>query len=542
MTHTTIPRLITRGAEVYGSLTAVSDGAVQLSYAELADASLTVARALAAHGVRPGDRVAIWAPNSHHWVRAAHGVYTAGATVVPVNTRYRAMEARELLARTQAKAIVVDSGFLNYDYLGALFDVAGDDEVGRAARAGLTVVVDVAAEARTRPGDPDRPPVRTWDDFVADAAQVDPATARAVAEAVGPADLSDIIFTSGTTGRAKGVTVQHGPCVELYQDYGRLWGLRAGERYLVTLPMFHAGGIKAGILTCLLHGLTVVPMAVFDPTAMLEVIQRERIAVLNVPPTIIYGLLDHPERSRYDISSLRTAATGAAVVPVAMVERAQTELPFEHFITAYGMTECYGTATMCRIGDPKEAIANTNGRPLPGVELKVVDPAGRDLPAGEPGEVLIRGVNVMTGYWDTPEQTAEAIRDGWLHSGDIGTLDPAGNLKITDRLKDLYIVGGFNVSPAEVEQLLARHPAVGEVAVIGVPDDRLGEVGRAYVIARRDVAATEDEIIAWCRERIANFKVPRSVVFVDRLPRTPNGKVLKGELRAAVGAGPVAPA
>ncbi len=295
--------------------------------------------------------------------------------------------------------------------------------------------------------------------------------------------------------------------------------------------MFHAGGANAGILTCFLHGLTDVPMAVFDVVEMMKTIERERITVLNGPPTVIFSLLDRPDREKYDLSSLRTMATGAASVPVAMVERVQKELPFEYFIPAYGLTECYGTATMCRPDDPPEIVASTNGRPLPGISLRVVDHDGKDVPTGEQGEVIIQAESITPGYWDQPDQTADAIRDGWLHTGDIGSLDERGNLKITDRLKDMFLVGGFNVSPAEIEQTLVRHPDIAEVSVVGVPDERLGEVARAYVIRRPGSDVAEDEIIAWCRERIANFKVPRSIVFVDSLPRTASGKVLKYELR-----------
>jgi acyl-CoA synthetase (AMP-forming)/AMP-acid ligase II len=244
---------------------------------------------------------------------------------------------------------------------------------------------------------------------------------------------------------------------------------------------------------------------------------------MNGSPTIYTSIIDHPQRDAYDLSSLRVAATGAAVVPARLVERARTELPFENFITAYGLTECSGTATMCRQGDPDEVVSTTNGRALPGVEVTVV----------ESGEVWVRGPNVTPGYWQDEAATAEAIdEDGWLHTGDIGVLTDEGNLKITDRLKDIFIVGGFNVSPAEVEQTLARHPHVSEVSVIGVPDERLGEVARAYVIPKPGTTPDADEVIAWSRERLANFKVPRSVVVVDSLPRNASGKVLKRELRS----------
>jgi acyl-CoA synthetase (AMP-forming)/AMP-acid ligase II len=504
-----------------------------MTYAELGRAVLDAARAFAASGVRPHDRVALWAPNSHRWVVAALGIVSAGATIVPINTRYRGPEAREFLARTQARLLVVEHGFLDYDHVGAL-----SGRVAEEAGFGpvdLDLIVDLAPAPQSVADAP--APVEAWGRFLARADEVNEAAARATIEAVTPDDLSEIIFTSGTTGRAKGVTLAHGAAIDLYREYGRIWGVRPGDRYLISLPFFHTGGIKAGILTCLLFGVTMVPMPVYDPAVAMAMIQRERISVMNGSPTIYTSILDHPDRDDYDLSTLRVAATGAAIVPQRLVERARTELPFQNFITAYGLTECCGTATMCRSTDPTEVVAATNGSALPGVELRVVDDNGADRPIGEPGEVLVRGGNVTRGYWHDPQATADAIdADGWLHTGDIGTLDAHGNLKITDRLKDLFIVGGFNVSPAEVEQVLARHPDVSEVAVIGIPDARLGEVAKAYVIAKPGRVPAEAEVIAWCRERLANFKVPRYVEVVGALPRNASGKVLKRDLRAQAAA------
>ena len=525
-TERTIPAMLFASAERYAGLEAVADGDVRLTYAQLRDRAVEFARGALALGIRRGDRVGLWAPNSHRWVEASLGLHLAGATVVPLNTRYRGSEAREILARVRARFVVVESGFLGYDYATAALEALEGDETGDVL-ADLTVV-DLAAER----GDPSRRVVGR-EDLRERAASVTEDRVRHVAAEVEPDDTSEIIFTSGTTGRPKGVLIPHGAALDLYATYAQVWGLRTGDRYLVVLPFFHTGGNKAGMIVSLQHGLTIVPLAVFDADEALRLIETERISIMNGSPTIYYALLESPRRESTDLSSLRRAATGAAVVPVALIERSRVDLPFERLVTAYGMTECIGTATMCRDGDGDEVIANTNGRAVPGVELRVVDREGRDLPPGESGEVLIRGANVTPGYWEDPEATAAAIdADGWLHSGDIGHLDEAGNLKITDRLKDMFIVGGFNVSPAEVEQVLARHPLVSEVAVVGVPDERLGEVPRAYVVRRRGAEGSAEEVVSWARERLANFKVPRSVEFVDDLPRNASGKVLKRELRA----------
>ncbi len=262
----------------------------------------------------------------------------------------------------------------------------------------------------------------------------------------------------------------------------------------------------------------------------MRAVQHHRITVLPGPPTIYQTLLDHPKRGEYDLSSLRFAVTGAAVVPVVLIERMQTELDIDIVLTAYGLTEANGFGTMCTADDDAVTVATTCGRPIADFELCIDDPAEDGT-----GEVLLRGPNVMLGYLDDPKATAAAIDpDGWLHTGDVGKLDAAGNLSITDRLKDMYICGGFNVYPAEVEQVLARLDGVAESAVIGVPDERLGEVGKAFVVTLPGVTLDEKTIIAYTREHLANFKTPRSVEFLDVLPRNPGGKVVKPLLRERV--------
>jgi acyl-CoA synthetase (AMP-forming)/AMP-acid ligase II len=305
--------------------------------------------------------------------------------------------------------------------------------------------------------------------------------------------------------------------------------ITSDDRYLCINPFFHNFGYKAGILACLQTGATLIPHLTFDPLHALQAIEQHRITVLPGPPTIYQTLLDHPARRDYDLTSLRFAVTGAAIVPVVLVERMQSELDIDIVLTAYGLTEANGMGTMCRADDDAVTVATTCGRPFADFELRI-DSTG---PHG--GEVLLRGPNVMLGYLDDPEATAAAIdADGWLHTGDIGAVDEAGNLRITDRLKDMYICGGFNVYPAEVEQVLSRMEGVADAAVIGVPDERLGEVGRAFVVARPGSNLDEQSVIAYTREHLANFKAPRSVRFVDVLPRNAGGKVVKPQLREMV--------
>lgn len=470
------------------------------------------AAALIALGVRAGDRVAIWSPNTWHWVVACLAIHHAGAAMVPLNTRYTAEEAADILARTAAPVLFGMGRFLGNDR------VADLDRLGSQALPALRHIVRIPINADDG----------TWDDFIARGAEpsaTDGVTHRAAA--VTPDDVSDILFTSGTTGRSKGVLCAHRQSLSASASWAANGKITSDDRYLCINPFFHNFGYKAGILACLQTGATLIPHLTFDPLRALQAIEQHRITVLPGPPTIYQTLLDHPARRDYDLSSLRFAVTGAATVPVVLVERMQSELDIDIVLTAYGLTEANGMGTMCRADDDAVTVATTCGRPFADFELRIDSST-----PGEAGEVLLRGPNVMLGYLDDPAATAAAIdADGWLHTGDIGAVDEAGNLRITDRLKDMYICGGFNVYPAEVEQVLARMEGVADAAVIGVPDERLGEVGRAFVVARPGANLDEESVIAYTREHLANFKAPRSVRFVDTLPRNPGGKVVKPQLR-----------
>ena len=310
-------------------------------------------------------------------------------------------------------------------------------------------------------------------------------------------DASDIIFTSGTTGKPKGAVLGHGASVRTYLAWSELVGLRRGDRYLVVYPFFHTAGLKSGLLACVLRGATIVPHAVFDVVPVMERVASERITMLPGPPTVFQSILNHPDFASFDLSSLRLSVTGAAIVPVDVIRRMRDELRFETVVTGYGLTETTGTVSMCRHDDAPEVIATTVGRPLPGVSVRIVDDAGQSVAPDDPGEILVRGFNVMKEYFEDPTATKEAIdEEGWLRTGDIGILGQDGNLRITDRKKDMYIVGGFNAYPAEIEGIMVGHPQVGQVAVVGVPDERLGEVGVAFVVPRPGQTVDPDELVA----------------------------------------------
>lgn len=512
-----VPGLVRDAAGRYGQREAVVDGRTRVTYADLGERVERAAAACIASGVAKGDRVAIWAPNTLDWIVSALGAVTAGAVLVPLNTRFKGAEAADVLRRSRARLLFVTGTFLGTSYVASLR--RADGELPDLEQ--IVVLADCA---------PDAPRYRAWKDFLAGGDAITSAAVRARADTVTGADPSDIVYTSGTTGRPKGAVITHAQTLRCYDLWSDIAGLREGDRYLIVNPFFHTFGYKAGVIACLTRGATMVPQSVFNVDTVLANIAAERISVLPGPPTLHQSLLDHPARDQHDLSALRLVVTGAAVVPLRLVERLRGELGVPTVLTAYGLSEASGIVTMCRRGDAPSVIATTSGRAIPGTEVRVA------APPGEPGEILVRGHNVMRAYFEDPAETSRALTpDGWLHTGDVGVLDAAGNLRITDRIKDMFIVGGFNAYPAEIEQLLGLHPDIADVAVIGVPDARLGEAGKAYAVRRPGATLTADDLIAWSRREMANYKVPRQVEFVDELPRNASGKVLKAELRARHG-------
>ncbi|HEY8216088.1 MAG TPA: FadD3 family acyl-CoA ligase [Acidimicrobiia bacterium] len=520
-----IPGLVRRAARDHGDREALvdDDGAVRLDFRRAEEIMVASTRAAINAGLEPGDRASIWAPNIHQWIGAALGILGAGGVVVPLNTRFKGDEAAYVLGKSRARLLFTVTDFLDTDYVAMLRD----------ADAGLPSLEQIVVLSGEVPSG-----TLGARDYMAAGQAVPEAEAQRRIDAIRPDDLSDLIFTSGTTGRPKGVMITHGQSVRVYDAWTDVIGLRAGDRYLIVNPFFHAFGYKAGWMSCILRGATIVPFKVFEVPKVLEMVAKEGITVLPGPPTLLQGILDFPERSSYDLSSLRLTVTGAAAVPVKLVERLRDEMTFETIITGYGLTESTGTTAMCRHDDDPETIANWSGRAIPDTELRIVDEQGHELPRGEPGEVVTRGYHVMRGYFEEPEETAKAIdAEGWLHTGDIGVMDDRGYVRITDRKKDMFIVGGFNAYPAEIESLLLGDDRIAQAAVVGIPDDRLGEVGMAFVVPRPGQSLDAEDVIAWAREHMANYKVPRGVEIVDALPLNASGKVLKYELRARAARG-----
>ncbi|MGB6058149.1 MAG: FadD3 family acyl-CoA ligase [Microthrixaceae bacterium] len=523
LVYATIPALLRSAAERHGDQEVLVDHATnpatRLTYAELRERVDQLAAALIELGIAKGDRVAIWAPNCWEWVVALLGLQSAGAVLVPLNTRYKGIEAADILRRSGSRLLFTVEGFLGNDYVSMLTDPT----VGELPNLERIVLLN---DSGTRPDG-----ISTIDELVASSSTPLGAVDERIASLSG-ADLSDLLFTSGTTGSPKGVMVSHSQTLRAFGDWGDIVGLESTDRYLVINPFFHAFGYKAGIISSLIAGATLVPVATFDLPTVIELIESEQISVIPGAPTIYQSLLNHPGFDPARATSLRLAVTGAAVVPVELVHQMRDTLGFDTVLTAYGMTEACGIATTCRREDSAETIAGTSGRAYPGVEVRVVGEDGGTLPAGEAGEVVVRGYNVMSGYFDDPKKTAETIdEDGWLHTGDVGIMDEDGYLRITDRIKDMFIVGGFNAYPAEIERLLLVHPDIAQAAVVGVPDERMGEVGYAYVVATQATTPDPAEIITWAKANMANYKVPSTVEVVTELPLNASGKVLKFELR-----------
>lgn len=518
----TIGGIVRHAARIFGAAEGLVEGDRRLSFDDIAHEVGAAAKSFVALGLEPGDRVAIWAPNSAAWMIAALGAQSVGGVLVPINTRFKGDEAAYVIDTSRASFLFCANGFLGIDYLAALATSSTPHLRHRILFDG--------------DGPPD---ALTWQDFLDRGVAVPDDVLETRQEAVRPEELCDIIFTSGTTGRPKGVMSRHDQTVRVFWEWSHIVGLDSDDRYLIVNPFFHTFGYKAGFLACLMRGATILPEPIFDVERVMRRIAKERITALPGPPTLYLSILDHPQRSQFELSSLRLAVTGAAAIPVEMIRRLRAELSFTTVLTAYGLTESTGTVTMCRPDDDPHTIAETSGRAIDGVEVRIVNDDNEELPPGTPGEIVCRGYNVMPGYFENPDATATAIdADGWLHTGDIGTLDERGYVRITDRKKDMYIVGGFNAYPAEIENVLMHHPSVSRVAVIGEPDERLGEVGHAFVVLRPGIEPNPLEfpatLIAWSRDRLANYKVPRRVSVVEDLPTNASGKVLKYELRRSV--------
>jgi acyl-CoA synthetase (AMP-forming)/AMP-acid ligase II len=510
----TIPGAIERSAARHASREALVENGVRVSYDALLERVREAAGGLIAAGLHPGATVALWAPNSVEWAIASLAVLFAGGTVVPLNTRYTASEAADIVIRARCRFVLASGPFLGRS-------LAAEAVAMTSAQAGVPTVVTFDREAASG--------AVLWTDLVR--AGGSGAEVESRLRALTPDHISHLQFTSGTTGRPKGAKLRHEPMVVTTAEWAAVVGVQPGDRYPVVSPFSHIGGHKTGLLASLLSGATVYPFATLDLDRLVATIASERATVLQGPPTMYYALISAARVDPEGFASLRVGVTGGATVPPTLVREMLDVLGLTAVLTSYGLTETTGVCTITRRGDAIEIIAGTSGRPITGVDVAVAAPDGTPLATNEQGEILVRGFNLMAGYLDDPAATDEAIRDGWLHTGDIGWIGDDGNLRIVDRLKDMIIVGGLNAYPAEIERVLLEHPDIEQAAVVGVADDRLGEVPAAYVVSANDLDEASSGLLAFCRDRLANFKMPRHVWRVEALPLNSAGKVQKPALR-----------
>ena len=514
-----IPKIVEHAAARYGEkpFCIAEDGAVT-SFAAFARRVAGFGAELLDTGVRKGDRVAVLAPNSVEWIVAATAVMSIGAIMVPINTRFKGPEIRYVLEKARTCVVCTVGSFLGTDYPATIIAAAGGPGEGRPA-ADLPHLLKIIELDRSG----------FAPEQISDTAR---AAFAAAADAVTADTTADILFTSGTTGSPKGAMHSHAQGLWMAGLWNESNDVTDADRTAVVNPFFHSFGYRSGWVSALTAGMTLYPLATFDAGALLALIERERITQLSGAPTVFFSLMQHPDFEKRDISSLRSGHTGGAKTPPDIIRAGYDRLGFDIFLTSFGQTEATAMISTNRAGDPIEAIVTTVGRPIPLEEWRIVDEQGRDMPQGESGELLVRGPNVMQGYFEDPEQTAATIdADGWLHTGDVAAMDEEGRLRILDRIKDIVIVGGFNAYPVEIEIMLGQHPALAEVAVIGLPDERMGEVTAACVVPKPGHGLTLAELTEWARERMANYKVPRHLFVLDDMPRTPLGKIQKFELR-----------
>jgi fatty-acyl-CoA synthase len=491
---------------------------VRWSYRKLKERVDAFAAGLLALGLGRGDRIGIWSPNNAEWVVTQFATAKAGLVLVNINPAYRVAELEYSLDKAGCVAVITATQFKSSNYLEMLHNVAP-----RLPR--LRLVIAIGADPR--------PGTVRFDDVYGLAGENERQRLAALAEELQFDDPINIQFTSGTTGFPKGATLSHHNILNNGFYIGEAMKLTERDRVCIPVPLYHCFGMVIGNLGCLTHGAAMVyPGEAFDPLATLEAIEAERCTAVHGVPTMFIAAMDHPDFAKFDLCSLRTGIMAGSPCPIEVMRRAVTLMHLNEIIIGYGMTETSPASFVSSTEDPLERRVSTVGRAMPHVEAKVIDPEGRIVPRGAPGELLTRGYLVMLGYWNDEERTREAIdAAGWMHTGDLATIDAEGYCNIVGRIKDMVIRGGENIYPREVEEFLYRHPKIQDVQVIGVPDPRYGEELCAWVRLRDGECATAEDIRVFCEGRIAHYKVPRYIKFVDAFPMTVTGKIQKFLMR-----------
>jgi len=499
----------------------------RVSYGQLKARADAFALGLIALELKRADHLVVWMPNRVEWNVAHLGIAKAGCVTVTCNSRYKALEVEYVLRQSDAKALILADRFdaAGVDYLELLREICPVVDAPSSRLPALRHVIVLGS--RVPAG------CRSWAEVEARGRGSDPRVLERIG--VTPEDPAAMLYTSGTTGEPKGCLLSHGNVYYKCRVYTALHEWTARDRYFVPVPYFHIFGCMGGTAANCLVGSTQVVMDVFEPAEAMRLIEAERVTVFSGVPTMFITILNHPHFGRHDLRSLRTGSIGAAPVPVEIMRRildGKAGLGMDALVV-YGLTEATGGTHWTRPGDPLEKRVATVGLPTPEIEDRVVDPAtGAPVGPGVEGEVCVKGPTMMMGYYKKPEATADKLREGWLHTGDMGVKDSEGYLKITGRLTDMIIVGGFNTYPAEIENFFLLHPKVLDVSIVGVPDPIMGEAVMAFVIPKAGESLTAEEIGAFARGKIANFKVPKYVEIVDSFPLTGSGKVQKFKQRA----------
>ncbi|MCL6634498.1 MAG: AMP-binding protein [Peptococcaceae bacterium] len=507
------------------------DRGLKLSYRAFRDECNRAAKGLMRLGIKKGDHIAIWATNVPQWVITQFASAKMGAVLVTVNTNYKVFELEYLLKQSDSTTLLLIEGTKTSDYISMVYDLCPElreSEPGRLDAARLPRLKNVILL-----GDRRHPGMLTWDDVVALGDGVPDGELAARQASLDPGDVINMQYTSGTTGFPKGVMLTHRNLIGNAQSIAACMNFSEKDRLCIPVPFFHCFGCVLGTLTCVVSGAAMVPVEVFDPVRVLEAVEKERCTAVHGVPTMFITELEEMEKKRYDTSSLRTGIMAGAPCPIEVMKKVIEVMGAGEITITYGQTEAAPGITMTRVDDSIERRVTTVGRPMPNVEVKIVDPeTGEEVPRGVQGELCARGYNVMKGYYKMPEATAAAIdKEGWLHTGDLAVMDEEGYCKITGRLKDMIIRGGENIYPREIEEFLYTHPAVKDVQVVGVPSVKYGEEVMAFIQLKSGYTLTEEEVREYCRDKIARYKIPRFVAFINQYPTTASGKVQKFKLR-----------
>ncbi len=530
----TIPDLLRQTAAAHPDQTAAifADQDIHWSYAAFARKVDELAGGFARLGLTRGDRVGMWAPNCAEWLLTQFATARLGLILVNINPAYRTHELRYALTKTGCKALVLAPSFKTSNYLAMLSELAPElaaappGQLAAAALPDLRAVIVTGAEAPAG--------MLAFDAVLESGADTNAAELDALAQGLDPHDAINIQFTSGTTGMPKGATLTHHNIVNNAASVTDAIRLTSADRLCIPVPFYHCFGMVMGTLGCVTKGATmVIPGPGFEPLVTLEALSTHRCTALYAVPTMFVTMLEHPEFARFDLSTMRTGIMAGAPCPIEVMRQVQSQMHMSEVTIAYGMTETSPVSFQSATDDPVEKRVTSVGRIQPHVEVKIVGEDGAPVPVGAQGELLTRGYCVMKGYWEDPERTAEAIdAEGWMHTGDLATLDAEGFCKITGRVKDMIVRGGENIYPREVEEFLYTHPDVSQVQVFGIPDARYGERSCAWIVVKPGSAPSEDDILDFCRERIAHYKIPSLVRFKSELPMTVTGKPQKFVMRA----------